>query len=134
MKSAFRTPSRSRVGAFGEAPALLTVEKENTTIIDGAGQKDDIQGRCTQIRVPGARRLTILAAITPKSRAVSKAARNLSRPPPQGPGFFPYQFRCRATGPEFAPREFFDDALPSRSRCASTSERVGSCHSASARV
>src|SRR5215471_10188256 len=28
----------------------LRVEKENTTIIDGAGQKDDIQGRCTQIR------------------------------------------------------------------------------------
>ncbi|MGH7039194.1 MAG: TCP-1/cpn60 chaperonin family protein, partial [Stellaceae bacterium] len=24
--------------------------KENTTLIDGAGQKDDIQGRCTQIR------------------------------------------------------------------------------------
>ena len=28
----------------------VTIEKENTTIIDGAGQKDDIQGRCTQIR------------------------------------------------------------------------------------
>src|ERR1700757_3597171 len=28
----------------------LRVEKENTTIIDGSGQKDDIQGRCTQIR------------------------------------------------------------------------------------
>jgi len=28
----------------------LRVEKENTTIIDGAGPKDDIQGRCTQIR------------------------------------------------------------------------------------
>jgi chaperonin GroEL len=28
----------------------VRVEKENTTIIDGAGQKDDIQGRCTQIR------------------------------------------------------------------------------------
>src|SRR5438445_886353 len=28
----------------------LRVEKENTTIIDGAGTKDDIQGRCTQIR------------------------------------------------------------------------------------
>src|SRR5499433_2586119 len=28
----------------------IRVEKENTTIIDGAGQKDDIQGRCTQIR------------------------------------------------------------------------------------
>src|SRR5271167_2642436 len=28
----------------------LRVEKENTTIIDGAGKKDDIQGRCTQIR------------------------------------------------------------------------------------
>src|SRR3981189_1884511 len=27
----------------------VRVEKENTTIIDGAGQKDDIQGRCTQI-------------------------------------------------------------------------------------
>jgi chaperonin GroEL len=28
----------------------VRVEKENTTIIDGGGQKDDIQGRCTQIR------------------------------------------------------------------------------------
>jgi chaperonin GroEL len=28
----------------------VRVEKENTTIIDGAGQKDDIQGRCNQIR------------------------------------------------------------------------------------
>jgi len=28
----------------------VRAEKENTTIIDGAGKKDDIQGRCTQIR------------------------------------------------------------------------------------
>src|SRR6266446_3909727 len=28
----------------------IRVEKENTTIIDGSGQKNDIQGRCTQIR------------------------------------------------------------------------------------
>ncbi len=28
----------------------VRVEKENTTIIDGGGQKDDIEGRCTQIR------------------------------------------------------------------------------------
>ncbi|MGE5145772.1 MAG: chaperonin GroEL [Candidatus Eiseniibacteriota bacterium] len=28
----------------------VRVEKENTTIIDGAGKKDDIEGRCTQIR------------------------------------------------------------------------------------
>src|SRR5690242_13692322 len=28
----------------------LRVEKENTTIIDGAGKKEDIEGRCTQIR------------------------------------------------------------------------------------
>ncbi len=28
----------------------VRVEKENTTIIDGGGQKEDIQGRCTQIR------------------------------------------------------------------------------------
>src|ERR1700740_332468 len=28
----------------------IRVEKENTTIIDGSGAKDDIQGRCTQIR------------------------------------------------------------------------------------
>jgi len=34
---------------LGKAKRIL-VEKENTTIIDGAGQKDDIQGRCTQIR------------------------------------------------------------------------------------
>jgi chaperonin GroEL len=28
----------------------VRIEKENTTIIDGAGKKNDIQGRCTQIR------------------------------------------------------------------------------------
>jgi chaperonin GroEL len=28
----------------------VRIEKENTTIIDGSGKKDDIQGRCTQIR------------------------------------------------------------------------------------
>jgi chaperonin GroEL len=28
----------------------IRIEKENTTIIDGAGKKEDIQGRCTQIR------------------------------------------------------------------------------------
>jgi len=28
----------------------IRVEKENTTLIDGGGKKDDIQGRCTQIR------------------------------------------------------------------------------------
>ena len=28
----------------------VRIEKENTTIIDGAGKKDDIEGRCTQIR------------------------------------------------------------------------------------
>src|SRR5947199_10285866 len=28
----------------------IRVEKENTTVIDGGGAKDDIQGRCTQIR------------------------------------------------------------------------------------
>jgi chaperonin GroEL len=28
----------------------VRIEKENTTIIDGSGAKDDIQGRCTQIR------------------------------------------------------------------------------------
>jgi len=28
----------------------VRVEKENTTVIDGTGKKDDIQGRCTQIR------------------------------------------------------------------------------------
>jgi chaperonin GroEL len=29
----------------------VRIEKENTTIIDGAGKKADIQGRCTQIRL-----------------------------------------------------------------------------------
>ncbi|HEX3862038.1 MAG TPA: chaperonin GroEL [Stellaceae bacterium] len=28
----------------------IRVEKENTTIVDGSGQKSDIEGRCTQIR------------------------------------------------------------------------------------
>jgi chaperonin GroEL len=34
---------------LGEAKRVR-VEKENTTIIDGAGKKEDIEGRCTQIR------------------------------------------------------------------------------------
>ena len=34
----------------------VRVEKENTTIIDGAGKKDDIEGRCTQIRSRSRRR------------------------------------------------------------------------------
>src|SRR5207244_6135851 len=28
----------------------VRIEKENTTIIDGAGKKKDIEGRCTQLR------------------------------------------------------------------------------------
>jgi chaperonin GroEL len=35
---------------FGKAKKVL-IEKENTTIVDGAGKKADIQGRCTQLRV-----------------------------------------------------------------------------------
>jgi chaperonin GroEL len=34
---------------LGKAKRIL-VEKENTTIIEGAGKKDDIKGRCAQIR------------------------------------------------------------------------------------
>src|SRR5579883_1957779 len=34
---------------LGRAKKVL-IEKENTTIIDGAGKKEDIQGRCNQIR------------------------------------------------------------------------------------
>src|SRR6516164_1967501 len=34
---------------LGKAKRVL-IEKENTTVIDGGGKKDDIQGRCTQIR------------------------------------------------------------------------------------
>ncbi len=34
---------------LGKAKKIL-IEKENTTIIEGAGKKADIQGRCTQIR------------------------------------------------------------------------------------
>ena len=34
----------------------VRIEKENTTIIDGAGKKDDIEGRCTQIRRRSRRR------------------------------------------------------------------------------
>src|SRR5216683_1669304 len=37
------------VAMMGKAKRVR-IEKENTTIIDGGGQKDDIQGRCTQIR------------------------------------------------------------------------------------
>src|SRR5271168_4752357 len=35
---------------LGKAQKVL-IEKENTTIVDGAGKKADIQGRCTQLRV-----------------------------------------------------------------------------------
>jgi chaperonin GroEL len=35
---------------LGKAKKVL-IEKENTTIVDGAGKKADIQGRCTQLRV-----------------------------------------------------------------------------------
>jgi chaperonin GroEL len=34
---------------LGKAKRVL-IEKENTTIVEGAGQKDDIKGRCNQIR------------------------------------------------------------------------------------
>jgi chaperonin GroEL len=34
---------------LGKAKRIL-VEKENTTIVEGTGKKDDIKGRCTQIR------------------------------------------------------------------------------------
>src|SRR5579875_239513 len=37
------------LGMLGRAKRVR-VEKENTTIIDGAGRKEDIQGRCAQIR------------------------------------------------------------------------------------
>ncbi len=37
------------VDMLGQAKRIR-VEKENTTVIDGSGRKDDIQGRCTQIR------------------------------------------------------------------------------------
>ena len=34
---------------LGKAKKVL-IEKENTTIVEGAGKKTDIQGRCNQIR------------------------------------------------------------------------------------
>ena len=34
---------------LGKAKKVL-IEKENTTIVEGAGKKADIQGRCKQIR------------------------------------------------------------------------------------
>ena len=34
---------------LGRAKRVL-IEKENTTIVDGAGKKEDIEGRCNQIR------------------------------------------------------------------------------------
>ena len=34
---------------LGKAKRVL-IEKENTTIVEGAGKKDDIIGRCNQIR------------------------------------------------------------------------------------
>src|SRR5919107_1125319 len=38
-----------KLNDLGRAKKVL-IEKENTTIVEGAGQKPDIQGRCTQIR------------------------------------------------------------------------------------
>src|SRR6202162_4773181 len=39
-----------KIADLGKAKKIL-IEKENTTIIEGAGKKADIQGRCGQIRV-----------------------------------------------------------------------------------
>jgi len=38
-----------KLNDLGKAKKIL-IEKENTTIVEGAGKKADIQGRCTQIR------------------------------------------------------------------------------------
>src|SRR6201996_3103683 len=38
-----------KLADLGKAKKIL-IEKENTTIVEGAGKKADIQGRCTQIR------------------------------------------------------------------------------------
>jgi len=38
-----------KLNDLGKAKKIL-IEKENTTIVEGAGQKTDIQGRCAQIR------------------------------------------------------------------------------------
>src|SRR5207302_4896720 len=38
-----------KLADLGKAKKIL-IEKENTTIVEGAGKKPDIQGRCTQIR------------------------------------------------------------------------------------
>ena len=38
-----------KLADLGKAKKIL-IEKENTTIVEGAGKKGDIQGRCTQIR------------------------------------------------------------------------------------
>src|SRR6201998_1940288 len=56
----------------------IRVEKENTTIIDGAGQKDDIQGRCTQIRQQ--------IEETTSDYDREKLQERLFKPPPRGRG------------------------------------------------
>jgi chaperonin GroEL len=38
-----------KLADLGKAKKIL-IEKENTTIVEGAGKKNDIQGRCSQIR------------------------------------------------------------------------------------
>ena len=38
-----------KLADLGKAKKIL-IEKENTTIVEGAGKKADIQGRCAQIR------------------------------------------------------------------------------------
>src|SRR5271156_5936934 len=38
-----------KIADLGKAKKIL-IEKENTTIVEGAGKKPDIQGRCSQIR------------------------------------------------------------------------------------
>ncbi|CAH2604224.1 chaperonin GroEL [Rhodovastum atsumiense] len=37
------------IGMLGKAKKVI-IEKENTTIVEGSGKKDDIKGRCNQIR------------------------------------------------------------------------------------
>jgi hypothetical protein len=69
---------------LGKAKKVI-VEKENTTIVDGAGKKADIGGRCGQIRAQIEETTSDTTARScksawPSSRAVSPSSRWVARP------------------------------------------------------
>ena len=63
----------------------VKIEKENTTIVDGAGKKDDIEGRCAQIKAQIEETTSdydrrSCRSVWPSSRAALPSSRSAARP------------------------------------------------------